>query len=214
MKRLLHRLFFVLTAPVLASCVFDATLDTLSPEASIVTRGCVSIISINGEDFSVTVDSVTLADVSKNVDVDANINLLPDQVDFKYFAPYVEILDTTVVREEKFFIVKQLDCLLTLSKDKLYIPIRFTRQIVTVGKNEYPYYYALHFNVETEYLYSDCSNNNRSYYDLILYVYDSKELIGTLKTRVSFFTQNQTCIPISFDVTVDGWQDTSVNSDL
>lgn len=222
MKNILYLVLIAFVALCFGSCVVDTTIEDALESVGMVkinTRGNMSVVTANGQEYFVAVDSVVLAAGSQEINVDDSVNVVPENVKFKCFLPHVDVLSEKIVRREQFYVVKQLDCLLTLSFEGVYLPVRFTRQIVVSidkGKEQTPYYTFI-FNVVSEsYLGTDKmktfeESHSRSYYDLELNVSDNDEVIGTLKTKVSFFTANT---PITFDVSVDDWEDVNVNTNF
>ena len=196
------------------SCVTSADEEFTEDvkRVDILTRGIISVVTVNGVDTPVSVDSVKIANASTNVNVDDSVNMYSQQVDFRRFKPSISVISEQIVRREQFYAVKQLDCLLTLSMDNLSLPLYFSRQIVVSideTGNEYTprYSFSLEY-ISVNYLGSENmvtydESHLKSYFNLLLGIYDNGNAIGTLATTVSFYTLNP---PITFGAECVDWE--------
>lgn len=202
----------------MCSCTENANLgldfteaETRSVSTEITTDGVTSTIIVDGIIYSVEVDSVHISEEHESITLDDTIKIGPQDVNFSRCSiRCLRKLNEEVILRDEHYLVRQMVLEVEILYSNLVVPVQFTREIVSAicpDGSEVTPHWTHQFKVSSEYCGGDSlitneEKHSRSYFDLRIQTYDQDKPIGTIETRVSFYTTNA---PVSFGASVSDW---------
>lgn len=214
MKRLLSALCALMASISLVSCYSDSYLgfDDMDVEplyaSSIVSCGNNTIIEYSdGQRTYIDVDPVR--SLTEIIELEDTCVLSPEKVDWANdrISCRAKLLNREVKYACDRYVVYLCTYQLDVYKSGVIVPIKFTRErVYAVNKqgDEFTSDCYFQFGMKGRYVGSEPmvtfeESHSRSYYDVLIDVYDKDELIGNMQVRISFYTANT---PISFSAVV------------